>query len=95
MPKIRLLHVWVTIRDSWSRQGAGNAKNWLLLVLGQDREFLLATEFFLVLCRDKNLCVVTWFQILNHKNFRNMAFLVATGVLVLCCDDVATEVFLS
>ena len=54
-----------------------------------------STEFFLALCRDMNKCVATWFQILSHKNCRNMAFFVATGVLVLCRDDVATEVFLS
>ena len=46
MPKKRLLHVWVGIGDSWSRQSAGNAKNRLLLVLGRDRKFLVATEFF-------------------------------------------------
>ena len=34
-------------------------------------------------------------QVLSNKNCRNMAFFVATGVLVLCCDDVATEVSLS
>ena len=44
--KNRLLHVWVAIRDSWSRQSAGNAKNRLLLVLSRDREFLVVTEFF-------------------------------------------------
>ena len=36
MSKIRLLHVWVATGDSWSRQSVGNAKNWLLLVLGLD-----------------------------------------------------------
>ena len=45
MPKIRLLHVWVGKGDSWSRLSARNAKNWLLLVLGRNREFLVATEF--------------------------------------------------
>ena len=34
-------------------------------------------------------------QILSHKIGRNMAFFVATRVLVLCHDDVATEVSLS
>ena len=34
-------------------------------------------------------------QILSHENCRNMAFFVATGVLVLRRDDVMTEVFLS
>ena len=34
-------------------------------------------------------------QILSHKNYRNMAFFVATGVLVLYHDDVATKVSLS
>ena len=29
---------------------------------------------------------------LSHKNCRNMVFFVATGVLVLYCDDVATGV---
>ena len=31
-PKNRLLHVWVAIGDSWSRQSAGNAKDRLLHV---------------------------------------------------------------
>ena len=53
------------------------------------------TEFFLVLCRDRNNYVVTWFQILSHKNCRNMAFFVATKALFLCGDDVATKVSLS
>ena len=79
MEKIRLLHVWVTTRDSWSRHGAGNAKNLLLLVLGRDRGFLVATEFFLVLCHDRNLCVVTWFHILNHKNFATWLSLLRQG----------------
>ena len=35
------------------------------------------------------------YQILSHRNCSNMAFLVATGVLVLCRDDVTTEVSLS
>ena len=34
-------------------------------------------------------------HILSHRNCHNMAFLVATGVLVLYRDDVATEVSLS
>ena len=34
-------------------------------------------------------------QILSHRNYRNMAFLVATGILVLFRDDVAIEVSLS
>ena len=34
-------------------------------------------------------------QILSHRNCHNMAFLVATGVLILYRDDVAIEVFLS
>ena len=38
---------------------------------------------------------MTWFQILSHKNYRNMAVFVATGVLVLYRDDVTTEVSLS
>ena len=50
--KNRLLHVWVSTRDLWSRQSVGNAKNRLLLVLGRDMKFLITTEFFLVLCRD-------------------------------------------
>ena len=33
-------------------------------------------------------------HILSHRNCRNMTFFVVTGVLILCCDDVATEVFL-
>ena len=94
MPKNRLLHVWVATGDSWLRQSAGNAKNMLLLVLRRDRNSW-STEFFLALCRDMNKCVATWFQILSHKNCRNIAFFVATGVLVLCRDDVATEVSLS
>ena len=77
------------------RQSVGNAKNKLLLVLGSDKEFLIVTEFFLVLCCGMNNCVMTWFQMLSHKNFRNMAFFVVTGVLVLSCDDVATKVSLS
>ena len=67
----------------------------ILTVLGGDREFLVETEFFLVLCRERNNCVMTWFQILSHKNYRNMAFFFATGVLVLYRDDVTTEVSLS
>ena len=47
IPKNRLLHVWVTTGDSWWLQSAGNAKNKLLLVLGRDKEFLVAIEFFL------------------------------------------------
>ena len=35
------------------------------------------------------------YHILSHRNCRNIAFLVATGVLVLCRDDVTTEVSLS
>ena len=93
--KNRLLHVWVAIGDSWSRQSGRNAKNRLLLVLDHDREFMVVTEFFLVLCRDRNNYVTTWFQIFSHKNCCNMAFFVTTGVLVLCRDDVATEVSLS
>ena len=46
MPKNGLLHVWVMTGDSWSRQSARNVKNRLLLVLGHDRGFLVATEFF-------------------------------------------------
>ena len=57
--------------------------------------FWVATEFFLVPCHDRNNCVATLFQILSHKNCRNMAFFVVTRVLVLCRDDVATEVSLS
>ena len=34
------------------------------------------------------------YQILSHRNCRNMAFLIARRVLILCSDDVATEVFL-
>ena len=37
----------VTTRGYWSRQSAGNAKIWLLLALGRDREFLVVIEFFL------------------------------------------------
>ena len=48
------------------------------MVLGHNRELLVATEFFLVLCRDKNNDVATWFQIISHKNCRNMDF--------FCCD---------
>ena len=59
MPKNRLLHVWVATGDSWSQQSAGNAKRKLLLVLGLDREFLVVTEFFLVMSHDRNNCVVT------------------------------------
>ena len=62
MPKIRLLHVWVATGDSWLRQSVRNAKNWLLLVLGRDKEFLVVIELFLVLCRDRNSCVATWFS---------------------------------
>ena len=86
MPKNRLFHVWVATGDSWLRQSVGNAKNKLLLVLGRDKEFLVAAEFFLVLCCGRNNCVVTWFQMLSKKNFCNMAFFVVTGVLVLCRD---------
>ena len=53
------------------------------------------TELFLVRCHDRNNCVAARFQILSHKNYRNMAFFVATRGLVLCHDDVATEIFLS
>ena len=62
--------------------------------------FQVVTEFFLVLCRDKNNCVMARFQILSHKNCHNMAFFFAIGVLILyrnmarCCDigfHVATE----
>ena len=95
MPKNRLLHVWVVTGDSRSRHSVGNAKNRLLLVLGRKREFLVVTEFFLVRCRDRNNCVVAQFQIISHKNCHNMAFFVVTRVLVLCRDDVATEVSLS
>ena len=95
IPKNRLLHVWVVTGDSWLRQSVGNSKNKLLLVLGCDKEFLVAKEFFLVLCCGRNNCVVTWFQMLSHKNFRNMAFFIVTEVLVLCRDDVTTEVSLS
>ena len=35
------------------------------------------------------------YQILSHKNGRNMAFFIVIGVLVLCRDDVSTEVSLS
>ena len=34
-------------------------------------------------------------QIFCNKSCRNMTFLVATGVLILYCDNVATKVFLS
>ena len=34
-------------------------------------------------------------QIFSNKSCRDMDFLVATGVLILCRDDVATGVFLS
>ena len=34
-------------------------------------------------------------KILSNKSCRNMTFFVATGVLVLCSDDVAIEVSLS
>ena len=34
-------------------------------------------------------------QILSNRTYCNMAFFVATWVLILCRDDVATEVFLS
>ena len=34
-------------------------------------------------------------QILSNRTCRNMAFIVATGVLILCRDDVTTKVFLS
>ena len=34
-------------------------------------------------------------QVLSNRICRNMAFFVATGVLILYHDDVATEVFLS
>ena len=50
---------------------------------------------FLVLCRDRNSVSRHGSQILSHRNCRNMTFLVATGVLVLCRDDVVTEVSLS
>ena len=75
MPEIRLLHVRVTTGVP-CRDSVGNAKNWLLLVSSCDREFLVATEFYLVLCHDKNSCVKTWFQISSLKNYRNMAFFV-------------------
>ena len=38
---------------------------------------------------------MSWFQILIHKNCHNIVFFVATGVLVLCRDNVAIEVSLS
>ena len=34
-------------------------------------------------------------HILSNRIYRNMAFFVTTEVLILCCDDVAIEVFLS
>ena len=34
----------------------------ILLVSGRDRGFLVATEFFLVLCCDKNSYLTTWFS---------------------------------
>ena len=88
-PKKRLLHVWVATGDSWSGQSAGNAKNKLLLVLGCDREFLVATEFF------SGSVSRHGSQILSNKSCHNMDFFVTIGVLVLCRDDVATEVSLS
>ena len=78
-----------------SRQGAGNSKKWLLLVLGRESFLSGSVSRQEFLCRDRNFCVATWFHILSHKNCRNMAFLVATGVLVLCRDGVATKVSLS
>ena len=50
---------------------------------------------FLVLCRDRNFVSQHGYEILSHRNYHNMAFLVATGVLVLYRDDVAIEVSLS
>ena len=49
-PKKKLLHAWVTTRCK-------KCQDRLLLVLGRDREFLVAIEFFLVLCHDRNNCV--------------------------------------
>ena len=34
-------------------------------------------------------------HILSNRIWRNMSLFVVTGVLILCCDNVATEVFLS
>ena len=84
MPKIRLLHVWVATGDSWSRQSVGNAKNWLLLVLGRDRVlFWFCVTIGIPVSRHGS-------QILINRNCRNMAFLCCDKGLVLCHDDVAT-----
>ena len=78
-PKKRLLHVWVATWNSWSRQSS-----------------------CLVMCRDRNSWVATEIpgsrhgsQILSNRTYRNIAFFVAIGVLILCCCDVVIEVFLS
>ena len=59
------------------------------MVMGRDKGFLVATEFF------PGSVSRHGYQILSHRNCRNMAFLVATGVLFLYRDDVVIEVSLS
>ena len=68
----------------------------LLLLLGRNRGFLVATEFLSgSMSRQEIPLLQHGSHILSLRNCRNMAFLVATRVLVLCRDDVATEVSLS
>ena len=80
----------------WERvEGAGNAKNMLLQVWVATGDSWSQYSSFLVLCHDRNSVSRHGSQILSHRNRHNMDFLVVIGVLVLCHDDVTTEVSLS
>ena len=93
--KNRLLHTWVATGDFLVGKSAGNAKT-SYCFLGSDRGFLVETEFlFGSVSRQKILVSQHGSQILSHRDYRKMAFLVVTGILILCRDDVVTEVFLS
>ena len=77
----------------------GNSKNRLLHVYVATQEFLLRQKATACLGHDSVMKGIPMSlhcsQILSNRNYRNMAFFVATGVLVLCHDNVTIEVSLS
>ena len=63
-------------------------------VLGCDKGFLVATEFFWFCVAIGVPCVATWLSRLRQLLGRNVVFPCRDSVLLLCHDNVMTEVSL-
>ena len=64
-------------------------------VLGRDQGFLVAIEFFWLRIAIGVPCVATWLSGLRQFLGRDIVFPCCGNVLLLCRDNIATEVSLS